>query len=94
MMLLCMSALPCVHGHSGEAVALAEIREMEPLSIVLNVDHEILERSMDLIYATGIRGRDSVHAATALADGIETIASSDPAFDGIPGLKRVDPLAA
>ncbi|MFT4136213.1 hypothetical protein [Microbacterium sp.] len=30
--------------------------------------------------------------APALAYGIETIASSDPAFDGIPGLRRVDPL--
>lgn len=76
------------------SVAVAEIRESEPLFVTLDFDHEVLMRSMELIETTQIRGRDAVHAATALAYGIGTIASTDPAFDGIPGLTRVDPTAA
>jgi len=73
--------------------AVEAARRVEPLLIVLSFDHEILGRSLELIETTEIRGRDAVHAATALAYGIETIASSDAAFDGIPGLTRIDPLA-
>ena len=75
-------------------VALREVREAIPMFIVLNFDHEVLETAMSLIERTDVRGRDAVHAATALAYGIEAIASSDPAFDSIPGLRRIDPLAA
>ncbi|OJU42387.1 MAG: hypothetical protein BGN97_07670 [Microbacterium sp. 69-10] len=76
----------------GRADAVNDARDMSKLLIVLDFDHEVLERSLELIETTSIRGRDAVHAATALAYGIETIASSDPAFDGIPGITRVDPL--
>ncbi|WP_162621927.1 type II toxin-antitoxin system VapC family toxin [Microbacterium suaedae] len=76
------------------AVAAAAARRIVPLFIVLNFDHEVLELSLDLVEKTSIRGRDAVHAATALAYGIETIASSDAAFDEIPGLRRIDPLRA
>lgn len=62
--------------------------------IVLNFDHEVLETALTLIETTHVRGRDAVHAATGLAYGIEAIASSDPVFDGIPGIRRLDPLAA
>lgn len=75
-------------------VAVAEIREAAPMFVTLNFDHEVLTRSLDLIETTDVRGRDAVHAATALAYGIQTIASADPAFDGIPGLTRIDPTAA
>lgn len=74
--------------------AAEDARDLMGLFIVLNFDHEILELSLELIESTGVRGRDAVHAATALAYGIGTIASSDPAFDDIPGLTRIDPLVA
>ena len=74
--------------------AVAEAREMTRSLIILNFDHEVLETALALIETTKVRGRDAVHAATALAYGIETIASSDPAFDGIPGIRRLDPLDA
>lgn len=78
---------------SGDRVAPArEVREAIPLFITLPFDHEVLETALGLIERTSIRGRDAVHAATALAYGIETIASSDPAFDDIPGIRRLDPL--
>jgi len=73
--------------------AVAEAREITRSFIVLNFDHEVLETALALIEHTHVRGRDAVHAGTALAYGIETIASSDAVFDGIPGIRRVDPLA-
>jgi predicted nucleic acid-binding protein len=76
----------------SRADAVAAVRKIEPLFVVLNFDHEVLETSLALIERTSIRGRDAVHAATALAYGIGTIASSDPAFDQVPGLTRIDPL--
>jgi uncharacterized protein len=62
------------------------------LCTVLDFTGEILQRSLSLIrdHPT-IRGRDAVHAATALLHGIDTIVSPDEAFDGIPGLARVSP---
>lgn len=38
--------------------------------------------------------RDALHAATALNRGIDTIISSDTAFDDVVGLRRLDPVAA
>ncbi len=68
-------------------------RDAAAFCTLLNFDREILDLSLDLIEKhPTIRGRDAVHAATALAYGIERIASTDRAFDGIPGLTRIDPL--
>lgn len=74
--------------------AVTAARKLIPSFIILNFDHEVLETAMTLIERTRIRGRDAVHAATAITYGIETIASSDPAFDSIPGIRRLDPLAS
>jgi predicted nucleic acid-binding protein len=67
-------------------------RETSAIFTLLNFDREVLDLSLELIERTAIRGRDAVHAATALAYGIETIVSPDRAFDGIPGITRVDPV--
>lgn len=76
-----------------ERSAVAAIgRETSAIFTLLNFDREVLDLSLDLIERTAIRGRDAVHAATALAYGIDTIVSPDRAFDGIPGITRVDPL--
>jgi len=72
--------------------AVADARDVMASMTILNFDREVLNLSLELIERTAIRGRDAVHAATALAYGIEKIASPDPAFDGIPGLVRIDPL--
>jgi predicted nucleic acid-binding protein len=67
-------------------------RDASAICTLLFFDREVLDLSLDLIERIPtIRGRDAVHAATALAYGIETIISPDRAFDGIPGLTRVDP---
>jgi predicted nucleic acid-binding protein len=74
-------------------LATANGRDLSLACTLLNFDREVLELSLDLIERVPtIRGRDAVHAATAIAYGIERIASTDRAFDGIPGLTRVDPL--
>lgn len=78
---------------SGDrAVSAQQGRYVSSLFTLLNFDREVLDLSLDLIERLPtIRGRDAVHAATALAYGIGTIVSPDRAFDGIPGLVRLDP---
>jgi predicted nucleic acid-binding protein len=75
-------------------VAVADAREVMRGMTVLHFDREVLDLALELIERTHVRGRDAVHAATALAYGIGKIASLNPAFDDIPGLTRVDPLTA
>lgn len=53
---------------------------------------EVLHRSRDLVADGHARGRDAVHGATALIRGFGEIVSCDADFDGIPGLRRVDPV--
>lgn len=75
------------------ANAVRGAREFAAATTTLKLDHEVLELALELIERLpAIRGRDAVHAATALAYGIEIIASSDRAFDHIPGITRIDPL--
>lgn len=82
------------HRRLGDrAGAVEDMRDLMPSFVLLNFDREVLDLSLELIEHTSIRGRDAVHAATALAYGIPAIASPDPAFDIVPGLRRVDPLA-
>jgi len=46
---------------------------------------EILKR------VKGITSRDAIHAATMIHNGINEIVSTDPHFDLIPEIKRIDP---
>lgn len=39
-----------------------------------------------------ITSRDAIHAATMLNRGIKDILSTDPHFDLIPGIRRIDPV--
>ncbi len=55
-------------------------------------DEAVMERMFALVAThPRIGGRDAVHAATALHHGIPAIISPDTAYDGIPGLRRIDP---
>ncbi len=47
---------------------------------------EILKR------VKGITSRDAIHAATMIHNGIKEIVSTDPHFDLIPEIKRIDPM--
>lgn len=50
--------------------------------------------SLDLMERSPIRGRDAVHAATALAAGFTEIVSMDRDFEDVPGLRRIAPRDA
>ena len=79
---------------SSRAHAAADARDVAALHRLIPFDETVLRAALDLIEQTDtIRGRDAVHAATAITQGIGVIVSTDPAFDAVPGISRLDPLA-
>lgn len=75
----------------GKESAIREFDQVERLVVWHAFDLDILRAARDLMSRSHVRGRDAVHAATALAAGFDTIISTDRDFDGIPGLTRRDP---
>jgi predicted nucleic acid-binding protein len=75
------------------ARAAADARDLADIVTVHDVTRADAHMGLDL-YAKSARldPIDAVFAATALRRGIDTIVSADRAFEGIPGLRRVDPL--
>ena len=57
---------------------------------VLAVTDEILAAALEL-KVRGLGANDRLHVATCLANGIDTVLTANRAFDGVPGLRRVDP---
>jgi len=57
-------------------------------------DQNVLERALWLIETSAIRGRDAIHAATALENGFHQIVTADPDFIAVPGLTPISPEAA
>lgn len=74
--------------------AAAEGRAASTLCLLHPFDAEILDKALELAATTRIGGRDAVHAATALLWGFDAIVSPDRDFDGVPGLRRLDPADA
>lgn len=74
--------------------ALVEFDQVERLVIWHAFDVDVLRSSRDLVATGYARGRDAVHAATALGAGFDSIVSCDADFDGIPGLARLDPRSS
>lgn len=54
-------------------------------------DTEVLHRARALVATGAVRGRDAIHAATALLAGFDSLISCDADFDRVAGLRRVDP---
>ncbi|MFC4224351.1 type II toxin-antitoxin system VapC family toxin [Lysinibacter cavernae] len=78
----------------NRAQSVAEGRGLMRSFTVLKFDNEVLDTSLRLIeQLPNVRGRDAIHAATALVYSITKILSPDKDFDGIPGITRIDPLA-
>jgi predicted nucleic acid-binding protein len=49
-------------------------------------------RALELLKAyKAITSRDAIHAATMINNGLEEIISTDPHFDIIPKIKRIEP---
>lgn len=67
-------------------------RAVDSLSLELQLtDGAVVEQARSLMARPGLGPRDSFHAAHALAAGCDVIASTDAAFDNVPGLRRLAP---
>ncbi|WP_454295227.1 type II toxin-antitoxin system VapC family toxin [Salana multivorans] len=75
----------------GRERAVAETRDLRILLRLHPFDEVVTGRMIDLVETTSIRGRDAVHAATAIGAGFTEIVSPDPDFVDLPGLRRLDP---
>jgi predicted nucleic acid-binding protein len=71
--------------------AVEESRMLRDLCFLHPFDDLVLGKALELVDTTTIRGRDAVHAATAMLAGFEEIISADQDFDDIPGLVRISP---
>ncbi|MDR0593966.1 MAG: type II toxin-antitoxin system VapC family toxin [Bifidobacteriaceae bacterium] len=80
---------------TGDQVrAAAEAEALSQVVRLLAFDQAVLRGALKLMaLSAGVRGRDAVHAATALAHGIDVVLSTDSAFGSVPGLSLVNPLA-
>lgn len=59
---------------------------------VVAITAEILDRARELLDVhDGMMARDALHAAVVLTEGLEAICSYDRDFDGIVGLRRIEP---
>jgi predicted nucleic acid-binding protein len=76
--------VPGLAGLAGRAYEL-----MAPL---LPVDDEAFRISLTYDAVDRLQTADRLHAGTCLAHGIDTIVTADRGFDGVRGLRRVDPL--
>lgn len=79
---------------AGRPAAVAEGRELPEMYVVHDFTASIQALSLDLMERSPIRGRDAVHAATALAAGFTEIVSMDRDFEDVPGLRRIAPRDA
>ena len=80
---------------SGKAGPIQGVtaRAYTTFSPLLPVTDEVFRDAM-AVEGPRLGANDRIHVATALANEIDLIVSSDSEFDGVPGLRRVDPLDA
>ena len=75
-------------GGSIQGLTSYAYRVFTPL---LSVTDEIFRRALDLD-APRLGANDHVHVASCLVNDIDVIVSADRGFDGIRGIRRIDPL--
>jgi uncharacterized protein len=79
----------------GRGEAAAAGREVSAMCRLHPLEADDLRLGLDLFEQSGrLQMREALHAATALNRGIGLIVTTDRAFEGLPGLERVDPLDA
>jgi predicted nucleic acid-binding protein len=67
-------------------------RAVDSLYLELQLtDDAVVEQARSLMARPGLGPRDAFHAAHALVAGSSVIASSDAAFDDVPGVRRLAP---
>ena len=57
---------------------------------IISVDLEILNKSIEIYKSTNLKPRDSIHLAVMKINKISAMISSDPDFDKIKDVKRID----
>ncbi len=61
---------------------------------VLPITADIMDRARELLDEhDGMMARDALHAAVVLSEGLDAICSYDRDFDGIVGVRRIEPEA-
>ncbi len=80
-------------GELQRGVHLARLAVDQVAGEVLPVTLADMHRAFDLVdrYGKEITGRDAVHAATMLDNGLTHVISADRHFDIIEGITRLDP---
>lgn len=76
---------------SPRAEALADAEDLMAATVPHAFDAAVWDRALHLMRTTSIRGRDAVHAATALEHGFTEIVTTDSDFYDVPGLTAVTP---
>ena len=79
-----------VKQHRGiqEAVAVGEVLLNFPNLKLTPLDGDLLTQALEIIKKYELDPRDSIHAASAISENVETIVSTDQHFDRIVGLRR------
>lgn len=73
------------------ATAVRDARRLRLSTIVHDFDQAVLDLALELMDSTSLRGRDAVHAATAMRAGFDLIVTLDRDFGPIPGLAAMHP---
>jgi uncharacterized protein len=71
--------------------AVQQARAVADACVIHPFDRAVLDRAIEMIATSTLRGRDAVHAASAQLAGFEAIVSPYSDFDAAPGLRRIDP---
>ena len=79
-------------GRLGRLDGIAE-RAYRLLTPLLPVDDEAFARALE-VDAPQLGANDRLHVGTCLVHGIGSIVTADRGFDGVRGIRRVDPLDA
>jgi predicted nucleic acid-binding protein len=76
---------------ADRAAAVTVARHFMALGTCHDVSTRVMDKALELISTTQLRGRDALHAATALSSGFSTLVTTDADFQGIPGLDAISP---
>lgn len=73
----------------GRKIAADKVRQLLELDLTIaSVDKKDIEAAL-VHFDAGLDPRDAIHAAVALRSGCGSVASSDPAFAKVKGLRHV-----
>jgi len=77
-------------GKAGDLSGLAE-NAHTLFAPLLAVDHEIVGAALGLP-PSALGANDRIHVATSVLNDIDAIVTADTDFDGVRGVRRIDPL--